>query len=305
MPGGYTRVYVGKLARDTSERDVKKLAKEFGPIRDIRLLSGFAFVEFEDDRDAKDCVKTLDGEKFRGERLMVEPARLRGRHHERTPSPRRGDRYFPEGRHRSRTPPTRRPGGGLARTPYRVSVFGLPSRTSWQSLKDLMRKAGEVTYADVDRNGDGLVEFASEADADAAVKMMDGTDYEGNTLTVKKASVRGDDDSEDDRRGGRRGSDDRGGRRRRDDSRDGRRGRDDSRDRDDRKDVKREKEEEEDDRDYRSGRRESNASRGSYRSERSDDRRGNKRDRDDEDEREDDREAKRGRGRSVDGDRDD
>ena len=37
---------------------------------------------------------------------------------------------------------------------FRVIVKGLPSRCSWQDLKDFLRRGGEVCYADV-RDGEG------------------------------------------------------------------------------------------------------------------------------------------------------
>ena len=69
-----TRVYfgeqvnTGKLSRDCRERDLEKLVSEFGRIRDVRMLQGFAFVEFRDSRDASDCIHELDGTRFMGER---------------------------------------------------------------------------------------------------------------------------------------------------------------------------------------------------------------------------------------------
>lgn len=66
----YSRVYFGRLPRDAEARDVEKLASEFGRIRDVRLLTGFAFVEFDDSRDARDAVRELDGCRFMGERWV-------------------------------------------------------------------------------------------------------------------------------------------------------------------------------------------------------------------------------------------
>ncbi len=43
---------------------------------------------------------------------------------------------------RNRGPPSRR-------SNYRVLVTGLPPTGSWQDLKDHMREAGDVCYADV------------------------------------------------------------------------------------------------------------------------------------------------------------
>jgi arginine/serine-rich splicing factor 4/5/6 len=62
------RVYLGRLPRDAEQRDVEKLIGEFGRTKDIRLLTGYAFVEFEDSRDAKDACRELDNSRFMGER---------------------------------------------------------------------------------------------------------------------------------------------------------------------------------------------------------------------------------------------
>lgn len=97
------------MPRDVTEREVEKLASEFGRIRDIRTLNGFAFVEFSDSRDARDCVHDLHGIRYDGERLICEPANSRDR--------KAGGRDGERG-----------PRGG----PYRLKVDNIPPRTSWQ-----------------------------------------------------------------------------------------------------------------------------------------------------------------------------
>ena len=47
-----TRVYVGKLPYDVRERDLEKFFKGYGRVREILMKEGFAFVEFDDYRDA-------------------------------------------------------------------------------------------------------------------------------------------------------------------------------------------------------------------------------------------------------------
>ncbi|KAI8809132.1 hypothetical protein BJ742DRAFT_806441 [Cladochytrium replicatum] len=163
-----SRVYFGRLPRDCTERELERLARDFGRVKDIRLLSGFGFVEFDDKRDARDCIEKLDGSKLMGERIQVEQARgERG-------GGRRGDR--------DGSPPRRSFRGN-----FRLIVEHLPSRTSWQDLKDLMRRAGEVVFADVDRNGDGIVEFSTARDMEEAIKLFDDTDYHGKRIYVKEA----------------------------------------------------------------------------------------------------------------------
>lgn len=43
--------------------------------------------------------------------------------------------------------------GVSKKTEFRVIITGLPRSCSWQDLKDFMRKAGDVTYADVRQKG--------------------------------------------------------------------------------------------------------------------------------------------------------
>uniref|UniRef100_A0A2K6GAB2 Serine and arginine rich splicing factor 7 n=1 Tax=Propithecus coquereli TaxID=379532 RepID=A0A2K6GAB2_PROCO len=61
--GGETKVYVGNLGTGA------------GPLRTVwiaRNPPGFAFVEFEDPRDAEDAVRGLDGRGICGSRVRVE-----------------------------------------------------------------------------------------------------------------------------------------------------------------------------------------------------------------------------------------
>jgi arginine/serine-rich splicing factor 1/9 len=45
------------------------------------------------------------------------------------------------------------------RSKYRVLITGLPPSGSWQDLKDHMRDAGDVCFADVFKDGSGAVEY--------------------------------------------------------------------------------------------------------------------------------------------------
>lgn len=91
--------------------------------------------------------------------------------------------------------------GGGRRTDYGVVVTNLPRGCSWQDLKDFMRKVGDVVYADVDRYGEGVVEFANRDDMEHAIKSLDDTEFksynESSYIRVKPSRKR--DRSEDDR----------------------------------------------------------------------------------------------------------
>ena len=44
------RLYVGRLSRDATRRDVEDFFAKAGPLIDIRVMQGFGFVEFESPR---------------------------------------------------------------------------------------------------------------------------------------------------------------------------------------------------------------------------------------------------------------
>lgn len=66
------RIYVGNLPPGISERELEDEFIRFGQVRSIwvaRKPPGFAFVEYEDNRDAVDAVRRLDG--FKGWRVEI------------------------------------------------------------------------------------------------------------------------------------------------------------------------------------------------------------------------------------------
>ncbi|XP_046714085.1 serine/arginine-rich splicing factor 7-like isoform X3 [Silurus meridionalis] len=92
--GGETKVYVGNLGTGAGKGELERAFGYYGPLRTVwiaRNPPGFAFVEFDDPRDAEDAVRSLDGKVICGTRVRVELS---------TGMPRRS-RYD--------RPPTRRP----------------------------------------------------------------------------------------------------------------------------------------------------------------------------------------------------
>ncbi|MDB5254501.1 MAG: putative RNA-binding protein RbpA [Parcubacteria group bacterium] len=76
----------------------------------------------------------------------------------------------------------------------KLYVGGIPYTTTEDGLRAAFAKAGNVTSASIiiDRmtgrsKGFGFVEMASEAEADAAINMWNGMDFEGRKLTVNIA----------------------------------------------------------------------------------------------------------------------
>ncbi|KAL0384790.1 UNVERIFIED_CONTAM: Serine/arginine-rich splicing factor [Sesamum radiatum] len=157
-------IYVGNLPGDIRESEVEDLFYKYGPIVDIDLKipprpPGYAFVEFEDSRDADDAIRGRDGYNFDGCRLRVELAHGG-----------RGSSSYD--RHSSYSSGSSR-GGVSRRSDYRVLVTGLPSSASWQDLKDHMRRAGDVCFSQVYRDRDGMrgiVDYTNYDDMKYAVE---------------------------------------------------------------------------------------------------------------------------------------
>ncbi|CAB0028719.1 unnamed protein product [Trichogramma brassicae] len=196
------RIYVGNLPPDIRTKDIQDLFYKFGKVAfvDLKNRRGppFAFVEFDDPRDAEDAVHARDGYDYDGYRLRVEFPRGGG------PSSsfrggggggRGGDNSRGRGGDsgRGRGPPARR-------SQYRVLVTALPPSGSWQDLKDHMREAGDVCFADVYKDGTGVVEFLRYDDMKYAVKKLDDSKFRSHEGEVTYIRVKEDHGGSGDRR---------------------------------------------------------------------------------------------------------
>ncbi|XP_027114709.2 serine/arginine-rich splicing factor SR30 [Coffea eugenioides] len=161
-------IYVGNLPGDIRESEVEDLFYKYGRIVDIDLKipprpPGYAFVEFDDYRDADDAIRGRDGYNFDGHRLRVELA------HGGRGSSSSYDRYSSYSSGGSR-------GGVSRRSDYRVLVTGLPPSASWQDLKDHMRRAGDVCFSQVFRDRDGMrgiIDYTNYDDMKYAIRKLD------------------------------------------------------------------------------------------------------------------------------------
>jgi len=69
------KVYVGNLGSNAARGEIEEAFSKYGTLRNVwvaRNPPGFAFVEFEDPRDAEDAVRALDGVRLCGARVKVE-----------------------------------------------------------------------------------------------------------------------------------------------------------------------------------------------------------------------------------------
>lgn len=184
-------LYVGNLPVDFQERDIEDIFHKYGPIVKIDLKfpprpPGYCFIEFENARDAEDAVQGRDGYDIDGHRLRVELAHG-------------GRGALSVDRYSSFSSGGGRRNGRLQRQcDYRVVISGLPSSASWQDLKDHMRRAGDVTFAQVFRDGNGttgVVDYTNYDDMKYAIRKLDDSEFKNpfsrSYIRVKEYSSKG------------------------------------------------------------------------------------------------------------------
>jgi U1 small nuclear ribonucleoprotein len=80
----YNTLFVARLSYDTTNHKLRREFEEYGPVKSLRIVQdksgesrGYAFVEFEDERDMKDAFRRADGRKVDGRRVLVDVERGR------------------------------------------------------------------------------------------------------------------------------------------------------------------------------------------------------------------------------------
>ncbi len=78
-----SKLYVGKLAYETTEETLKNEFAKHGNVTSVQLIldrdsgrsKGFGFVEMASDEEAQAAIKALDGKEFEGRTIVVNVAR--------------------------------------------------------------------------------------------------------------------------------------------------------------------------------------------------------------------------------------
>ncbi|XP_015888731.1 serine/arginine-rich splicing factor RS31 isoform X1 [Ziziphus jujuba] len=142
-------VFVGNFEYDTRQSELERLFSKYGRVERVDMKSGFAFVYFEDERDAEDAIRGLDNRPFGYDRrrLSVEWAR--------------GER----GRHRddSRLSANQRP----TKTLFVINFD--PLRTRVRDIERHFEPYGKVLHVRIRRNF-AFVQFETQEDATKALE---------------------------------------------------------------------------------------------------------------------------------------
>ncbi|XP_075530579.1 cold-inducible RNA-binding protein B-like isoform X1 [Dermacentor variabilis] len=76
-----TRIFVGGLGDNMAKDDLEREFGKYGRLNQVWVAQnppGFAFLEFDDDRDADEAIRNMNGVVLNGSRLRVEYSRERG-----------------------------------------------------------------------------------------------------------------------------------------------------------------------------------------------------------------------------------
>jgi len=171
------RVYVGNLSWDVTWRELKDYMKTTGcevTRADVMLAhdgrsKGCGIVEFATSDGARRAVLTLNDTELYGRQIFVREDREDGFGRAQNDHAHKGDAQS-----------------------RRVYVGNIPWDVAWQDLKDHMRQAGEVLYAEVLKNPDGrskgcgIVEYSQSSEAQEAISILNDSELNGRMIFVRE-----------------------------------------------------------------------------------------------------------------------
>merc|ERR1740124_469606 len=199
--GQNRRVYCGNLSWDVAWQDLKDHMRDSGEVIYAEVMTegdgrskGCGIVEYATAEGAKEAIATMTDTELKGRMIFV-----------------REDRETSSGGGGGGGGGGFKQGGG-GRGGSSVYVGNLSYETSWQDLKDHMRKAGNVDQANVLQQEDGrskgcgIVVFQNQRDAARAIRELQNSLLDGRPIFVREDREQGGGG------GGGRGGGGRGGR---------------------------------------------------------------------------------------------
>ncbi|KAI0501755.1 hypothetical protein KFK09_016700 [Dendrobium nobile] len=159
-------VFCGNFEYETRHSDLERLFSRYGRVDRIDMKSGFAFVYFEDERDAEDAIRSLDNAPFghSKRRLSVEWSR--------------GER----GRYRDSS-------RGMANTRPTKTLFVInfdPHRTRTRDIEKHFEPFGKVLNVRIRRNF-AFVQFDSQDEATKALECTNMSKLLDRVVSVEYA----------------------------------------------------------------------------------------------------------------------
>ncbi|THU73594.1 hypothetical protein C4D60_Mb04t24500 [Musa balbisiana] len=168
-------VFVGNLESDTRHSDLDRLFSKYGRVDRIDMKSGYAFVYFEDERDAEDAIHRLDGIPFGYSRRRLSVEWSKGG---------RGPRDRDGSRPAANTRPTR--------TLFVINFD--PIHTRVRDIEKHFEPYGKILNVRIRRNF-AFVQFETQEEATKALECTNLSKILDRMVTVEYA-FRDDDDGD-------------------------------------------------------------------------------------------------------------
>ncbi|KAK9093871.1 hypothetical protein Scep_025340 [Stephania cephalantha] len=142
-------IFCGNFEYETRQSDLERLFSKYGRVERVDMKSGFAFVYFEDERDAEDAIRGIDNLPFGYSRRKLSVEWARGE---------RGSRY----RDGSRSMANQRP----TKTLFVINFD--PIRTRVRDIEKHFEPFGQILHVRIRRNF-AFVQFATQEEATKAL----------------------------------------------------------------------------------------------------------------------------------------
>jgi len=186
-------VFCGNFDFDTRHSDLDRLFSRYGRIDRIDMKSGFAFVYFEEERDAEDAIRDLHDRSFghSKRRLSVEWSR-------------QGERGGPRHRDGSKSAANMRP----TKTLFVINFD--PTCTRTRDIEEHFVPYGKVMNVRIRRNF-AFVQFETQEEATKALECTDMSKIQDRVVSVEYALRDDGERGDSPRRGGGGGYGRRGG----------------------------------------------------------------------------------------------
>jgi RNA recognition motif-containing protein len=175
------RVYIGNLSWDVAWQDLKDHMRQAGDVVHAEVIceqngrsKGCGIVEFATDEQAKEAISTLTDTELKGRMIFV-----------------REDRESAS----AGAAVGQQHGGSERSQNTSVYVWNLAYETSWQDLKDHMRKAGNVDQATILTDPDGqsigcgVVVYQRSHEAARAIRELQGSELKGRVMNLREDRV--------------------------------------------------------------------------------------------------------------------
>ncbi|GAA95934.1 hypothetical protein E5Q_02591 [Mixia osmundae IAM 14324] len=163
------RIQIRNLSSMTIQDDLEELFGKFGPLDNIRMKQGFAFLELPTQESAEAAIAEVNSRSLLDEEEAVSLIVTLAKE-----APEAVDEDFG-----TRAEYTR------SSTGYRVEISGISSSITYEDLKRLGRRAGHPMRADFERKtGIGFIDFGEHEQAKRAVKMLNRNIVYGHMIRV-------------------------------------------------------------------------------------------------------------------------